>query len=71
MAAKLKDFKRWMLVRWIDEDMIGVMPALAVVKGYTAYVGAVVRLKWNRGRETYDTEILKMSGESFLKATCI
>ena len=61
-AAKLKG---WMLVRWIDEEKIGLMPASGVVKGYTPYVGAVVGMKWNRGKENHNAEILKMFGKSY------
>lgn len=62
MAAKLKGYLRWTLVRWIDEEKIGIMPASYVATGYTATVGAIVPMKWYGGTATYDVEILKMSG---------
>ena len=54
-AVKLTDLT---LVQWIDEK-IGIMAVSSVVKGYMPSVGAVVPMKWNKGREQYDVEILK------------
>jgi len=54
LAVKLTGFT---LVRWIDEEKIGVMAASSVVKGYTPSVGAVVSMKWNKGREQYDVDL--------------
>ena len=52
--------KEFVLVRWIEEDQIGVMPISAVVKTKPLSVGAVVGVKWKPG-QVYDAEILKIS----------
>ena len=35
--------KEFVLVRWLDEDQIGVMPISAIVKDKAVYVGAVFK----------------------------
>ena len=48
MPPKSKDKdKRIILVRWIEDETVGVMPLSALRKGEQAYVGAVVQVKWN------------------------
>ena len=49
--------KEFVLMRWLDEDQIAVMPMSAIVKDKAVYVGAVVEIKW-KPREVYDAEIL-------------
>ena len=57
--------KEFVLVRWLDEDQIGVMPMSAIVKDKAVYVGAVVEIKW-KPREVYDAEILKISSKAII-----
>ena len=59
MASSSKQF---VLVRWTEDEMVGVMPISAVMKDYTPQVGAVVKMKW-RGKQVYEAEILKISGK--------
>ena len=54
--------KEFVLVRWCDEDQIGVMPASSIAKDKEVYVGAVVGIKW-KPSEVYDAEILKISSQ--------
>lgn len=61
--------KQFALVRWTEDEMVGVMPISAVMKDYTPYVGAVVKMKW-RGKKAYEAEILKISGKLFSNAGC-
>lgn len=51
-----------MLVRWLEDEKIGIMPVTSVQKGNDVHVGAVVPVKWS-GRKYYDAEILQLSGE--------
>ena len=55
--------KEFVLVRWLDEDQIGVMPISSIVKDKAVYVGAVVGIKW-KPSEVYDAEILKISSKA-------
>lgn len=52
----------FMLVRWIEDEKIGVMPVSAVQKGNPVQVGAIVPVKWSAGKY-YDAEILQLSGK--------
>ena len=54
--------KQFALVRWTEDEKVGVMPISAVVKDYTPYVGAIVKMRW-RGKKLYEAEILKISGK--------
>ncbi len=49
--------KKFVLVRWLEEDSVGVMPTKAVHKEDAAslVVGAMIRLKWNS--TFYDAEL--------------
>lgn len=49
------------LVRWYEDESVGVMPISSVQKGEKVYVGATVNMKF-KGK-TYEAEILKLSGE--------
>ena len=51
----------YLLVRWIEEDSVGVMPSTTLKKGQMASVGMTTELKYNS--KFYDAEILKVSGE--------
>ncbi len=53
---------KYLLVRWLEEDAVGIMPSSAVHKEDKATVGAIVRMKW-KGKTFYDAEILKMSSK--------
>lgn len=54
--------KKFALVRWIEEESVGVMPAGAAPKGEDLYVGCLTKMKWGNGKKLYDVEILKLSG---------
>ena len=59
--------KEFTLVRWVEDDTVGIMPLTAVVAGTNCTsmpcVGAVVDMRW-RGRKTYEAEILRISRKS-------
>ena len=61
MPPKPKE-RQFVLVRWLDDETVSVMPLSAVCKDDRAYVGAVVKVRWN-GWKLYDAEIMKISGE--------
>lgn len=61
MPPKGKE-KTFVLVRWLEDETVSVMPLTAIHQDFTAHVGAVVRVKWSR-RKYYDAEILKISRE--------
>ena len=53
--------KQFTLVRWIEDDTVGVMPLSAVEgKDCMPCVGATVDMRW-RGKKTYEAEILRIS----------
>ena len=53
--------KQFTLVRWIEDDTIGVMPISAVEgKDCMPCVGASIDMHW-RGKKTYKAEILRIS----------
>ncbi len=54
--------KRFMLVRWLVDETVGVMPLTSVKKDHTPRVGAYVEAKYQG--KFYEAEILKISGES-------
>jgi len=64
MPPKGKE-KTFVLVRWLEDETVSVMPLTAIHQDFTAHVGAVVRVKWG-GRKYYDAEILKKSRECAL-----
>ena len=49
------------LVRWVEEESVGVMPLSAVRSGQKAFVSAIVEMKFKS--MYYEAEILKISGE--------
>ena len=51
----------YLLVRWIEEDSVGVMPSTALKKGQMPSVGVITELKYSS--KFYEAEILKISGE--------
>ena len=59
MAKKRTEFA---LVRWVDEESVGVMPTSAVRSGQKVYVGSFADMKYNG--KYYEVEILKISGKS-------
>ena len=52
--------KEFALVRWLEDETVGVMPLSSVKKGYNPFAGATVKMKW-RGKREYEAEILKIS----------
>ena len=50
------------LVRWIEDDQVGVMPVSSVSKDSKPVVGAEVDMRW-KGKAVYKAEILKISRE--------
>jgi len=53
----------FVLVQWIEDDSVGVMPMTAVkAEEKERSVGAVVDIRW-KGKKTYPAEILKISSE--------
>ena len=53
--------KKFALVRWLDEEQIGVMPVSAAPNVESMFVGSITQMKWNKGKKLYDVEILKVS----------
>ena len=51
----------FVLVRWPEDNSVGVMPTSAAEKGVELYPGAEVRMKWKK--KMYDAEILKVSSK--------
>ena len=53
----------FILVRWLQDETVGVMPQSAVHKDAqsSTYVGSMVQVKY--GRKFYDAEILKIASE--------
>lgn len=49
------------LVRWLEEESVGVMPLSAVRSGQKTFVSAIVQMKY-QGRY-YEAQILEISGE--------
>ena len=52
---------RFALVRWVEEESVGVMPLSAVKKNSNIFVGAIVEMKFKKA--FYDAEVLKISGK--------
>ena len=59
-AGSNSDCKEYVLVRWIEDESVGVMPISAVAKGYNPSAGATIKMRW-RGKKEYEAEILKIS----------
>ncbi|XP_019860258.1 PREDICTED: uncharacterized protein LOC100637058 isoform X2 [Amphimedon queenslandica] len=59
MAETAKSF---MLVRWLEDEKVGVMPVSAAKTGVKPYVGAYIDVKWTRGKY-YEAEILRISND--------
>lgn len=53
--------KKYILVRWIDEENLSVLPVSAIHPGQTVSHGAFGEFKW--GGKYYEGEILGVSGE--------
>ena len=54
--------KEKVLVRWLEDETVGVMPMSAISKEDkgNVYPGAIAKLKWKK--KLYEAEILKISG---------
>ena len=53
--------KRFVLVRWLEDENVGVVPVSAVHADSRVYVGALAKVKYDR--KFYDAELLQTSGE--------
>lgn len=56
-----KSKKKVCLVKWIEEDSVGIVPLDHIQKGQRADVGAVAEFKYLK--KYYDAEVLKVSGK--------
>ncbi len=56
--------KIFLLVRWMEDETVGVVPVTAVKKGQEFDVGAYVETKFKK--KFYESEVLKISGKYFL-----
>ncbi len=54
--------KVFLLVRWLEDETVGVFPVTAVKKGQGYYVGACIDTKYKK--KLYHSEVLKISGKS-------
>ena len=54
------------LVHWIADDKVGIVSTRAIVEGYKAEVGTIVKMKWKKEKIPYDVEVLKLSGTADL-----
>ncbi len=54
--------KEFVLVRWLEEETIGVMPCSAAPPGVSLYPGLTTLMKW-KGKKQYEVEILKVSSK--------
>ncbi len=63
MAKKTQ--RKYVLVRWLEDEKVGVMPFTNIIKG-RAYPGATVDMKWGSRKsvKVYEAESLKISGKS-------
>lgn len=50
---------QFVLVRWLIDECVGVMPISAAQKGSDVSPGTIVKMKWS-GKTFYDAEILSM-----------
>ena len=50
-----------MLVRWLTDESIGVVPTSSIQKGEIPNVGNVARVKW--GSKFYEAEVLQVSSK--------
>lgn len=56
--------KEFVLVRWVQDETVGVMPATAAGKGERLYPGLLTKMKW-KGKKSYEVEILKISSKFY------
>lgn len=58
--------KKFILVNWVEDQTIGVMPLSSVRKedAENIAVGSVCQVKW--GSKYFSAEVLKMSGKCWL-----
>lgn len=60
--------KKLMLVRWLVDETVGVVPTSTVQKGETVEVGAIAGVKW--GSKFYQAEILQISSKWLVCYAC-
>lgn len=53
--------KTFLLVRWLEEESVGVVPSSAVKKDQSVFAGSFADVKYQK--KYYEAEILKISGE--------
>ena len=55
---------KYVLVRWMEEDKLGVMPITAIPPGKRndAFLGLITPMKWSGGK-TYHAELLQLSSK--------
>ena len=53
----------FLLVRWLDDEMLSVISEKTVRQGGQTYVGAISQFKWC-GKKLYDGEVLAKSGKN-------
>ena len=61
MAQKQPKQMQFAIVRWVEEESVGVMPLTAMHKGQTVHVGTYCEMKFKSNNEV---EILKIDGKS-------
>ena len=61
-SGESKGGQQLCLVRWVEDDQVGVMPVSSVSKDYKPRVGVTVDMRW-KGKTTYKAEILKISSK--------
>lgn len=55
--------KKLALVRWLEDEMVGVMPLTAAKDDpSTIFPGTKTMMKW-KGKKQYEVQILQVSGE--------
>ena len=60
--AEAKGVPATSVVRWIEDDQVGIMPVSSVSKDSKPVVGAVLDMRW-KVKAVYKAEILKISRE--------
>ena len=53
----------FVLVRWVEDNSIGVMPVSAAEKGTRLFPGLTTSMKWRKKK--YEAEILKISRKPY------
>ena len=68
LSFNVKMPKKYALVKWLEDESMGVMPLSAAKVGAAdLFAGMKTKMKWN-GKKWYDVQILKISGSFSLRA---